>query len=89
MFNCVLVLTKPLSDTLQAKQLNLATAIDLVDSTCMTLKERRSEKYFEDYLWKQSMTFAQNMDIDVTTPCARKRLSKPPKALQKGVIISS
>ena len=32
-FNCVLGLTKPLSDTPQAKQLNLATAIDLVDST--------------------------------------------------------
>ena len=26
-------------DTLQTKQLNLATAIDLVDSTCLTLKE--------------------------------------------------
>ena len=42
-FNCILGLTKPLSDTLQAKQLNLATAIDLVDSTCKTLKELRSE----------------------------------------------
>ena len=26
---------------------------------------------------------------DITTPCARKRLSKHPKALQKGVIMSS
>ena len=89
MFNSVLGLTKPLSDTLQTKQLNLATAIDLVDSTCLTLKERRSDKYFEDDLWKQSVTLAQSMNIDVTTPCARKRRSKSPKALQKGVIMSS
>ena len=88
-FNSVLGLTKPLSDTLQTKQLNLATAIDLVGSTCLTLKERRSDKYFEDDLWKQSVTLAQSMNIDVTTPCARKRRSKPPKALQKGVIMSS
>ena len=87
-FNCVLGLTKPLSDTLQAKQLNLATAIDLVDSTCKTLKERRSEKYFEDEVWKRSVTLAQNMNIDVTTSCARKRLSRPPKALQEGVILA-
>ena len=88
MFNCVLGLTKPLSDTLQAKQLNLATAIDLVDSTCKTLNERRSEKYFEDEVWKRSESLAQNMNIDVTTPCARKRLSRPPKALQEGVIMA-
>ena len=87
-FNCVLGLTKPLSDTLQAKQLNLVTAIDLVDSTCKALKERRSEKYFEDEVWKRSGSLAENMNIDVTTPCARKRLSRPPKALQEGVIMA-
>ena len=87
-FNCVLGLTKPLSDTLQAKQLNLATAIDLLDSTCKALKERRSEKYFEDEVWKRSGSLAENMNIDVTTPCARKRLSRPPKALQEGVIMA-
>ena len=87
-FNCVLGLTKPLSDTLQAKQLNLATAIDLVDSTCKALKERRSEKYFEDEVWKLSESLAENMNIYVTTPCARKRLSRPPKALQERVIMT-
>lgn len=87
-FNCILGLTKPLSDTLQAKQLNLATAIDLVDSTCKALKERCSEKYFEDEVWKRSGSLAENMNIDVTTPCARKRLSRPPKALQEGVIMA-
>ena len=34
------------------------------------------------------MTLAQSMNIDVTT-CARKRLSKSPKTLQEGVIMSS
>ena len=87
-FNCVLRLTKPLSDTLQAKQLNLATAIDLVYSTCKTLKERRTDKYFEDEVWKRSQSLAENINIYVTTPCARKRLSRPPKALQEGVIMT-
>lgn len=89
MFKYVLGLTKPLSDTLQAKQLNLATAIDLVDSTCKTLKVRRNEKFFQYNLWKQSSTLAQNMNIDGTIPCAIKRLSRPPQALQEGVIITS
>ena len=35
------------------------------------------------------MTLAQSMNIDVTTPCARKKLSRPPKTLQEGVIMSS
>lgn len=87
-FYCVLGVTKPLSDTLQTKQLNLATAIDLVDSTCKTLSDRRSEKYFEGNIWKESLIVAQNMNIDISSPCARKRQSRLPKALQDGVIMA-
>ena len=88
-FNCVLGLTKPLSDTLQSQQLNLATAIDLVDSTCMTLNDRRSEKYFEENLWRECLTLAQDLNIDVAPPCAGKRRSRPPQRLQDSVIMTS
>lgn len=74
-FHCVLGLTKPLSDTLQTKQLNLATVIDLVEATCKTLSDECCEKFFEDNIWKCSLTLARNMNIDVAMPCARKRHS--------------
>ena len=46
-------------------------------------------KYFEDEVWTLSESLAENMIIDVTTPCARKRLSRPPKALQEGTPIGA
>ena len=88
-FNCVLGLTKPLSDTLQSQQLNLATAIDIVDSTCMTLNDTRSEKYFEENLWRECLTLAQDLNIDVAPPCAGKRRSRPLQRLQDSVIMTS
>ena len=38
-FDRILGLTKPLSDTLQVKHLNLSSALDLVDSVIQVLKE--------------------------------------------------
>ena len=48
----VLGLTKPLSDTLQSQKLNLATAIDLVGSICMTLNDR----CLRENLWRERLT---------------------------------
>ena len=87
-FDCVLGLTKPLSDTLQTKQLNLATAIDLVDATCKTLSDKRCEKFFEDNIWKCCLTLARNMNIDVAMPCARKRQSRLSSRLQDSIIMT-
>ena len=87
-FDCVLGLMKPLSDTLQTKQLNLATAIDLVDATYKTLSDKRCEKFFEDNIWKCCLTLAQNMNIDVTMPCARKRQSRLSSRLQDSIIMA-
>ena len=45
-FDSILGLTKPLSDALQVKHLNLSAALELVDSIIQLLKLRRSEIYF-------------------------------------------
>ena len=45
-FNDILGITKLLSDTLQSKELDLARAIDLVESVQKTLTERRCQEYF-------------------------------------------
>ena len=47
-FDDVLGLTKPLSDMLQTKHLDLATAMELVDATSQTISEKRSSEYFTD-----------------------------------------
>ena len=49
-FEDILGITKLLSDTLQSKNLDLAKAIDLVDSVSKTLTERRSLEYFNQ-IW--------------------------------------
>lgn len=45
-FNDILGVTNSHSDTLQSKDIDLATAIDLVDSVDKTLTECHSKKYF-------------------------------------------
>lgn len=48
-FDSILGLTKPLSDALQAKHLNLSAALELVDSIVQVMKQRRSEEdYFQN-----------------------------------------
>ena len=46
-FDDILGITKLLSDNLQNNELDLATAIDLVDSVQKTLTERRNQSYFD------------------------------------------
>ena len=50
-FADIMSTTKPLSDALQAKELNLPAAINLVDAIIKTLEERRIGTYFMAKIW--------------------------------------
>ena len=74
-FDSILGLTKPLSDALQVKHLNLSAALELVDSIIQLLKQRRSEDYFKDSIWKDSQQMADKAGIEVVLPNAGRRTS--------------
>ena len=46
----ILGLTKPLPDTLQAKNLNLSVVLELVDSIIQVMKKKHSDEYFKDHI---------------------------------------
>lgn len=76
-FDSILGLTKPLSDALQVKHLNLSAALELVDSIIQLLKQRWSDDYFKDSIWKDSQQMAEKAGVDVVLPNAGKRTSLP------------
>ena len=55
-FEEVLGLTKPLSDHLQSKDLDLSCAIDLVESVKKTFTEYRSDSHFSSHIWSSYTT---------------------------------
>ena len=64
-FNDILGITKLLSDTLQSKELDLARAIDLVESVQKTLTERRCQEYFHNKIWLNAVKDAGESNVDV------------------------
>ena len=88
-FDDVLGVTKPLSDLLQAEQLELSSAMDLMSSTHLTISQRRTDEYFLDKIWKISTDEAQQSGISVVLPSAGKRKSRPPQLLKDGIVMSS
>ena len=88
-FKEVLGLTKPFSDHLQAKELDLACAIDLVESIKKTFEEYRSDNHFSSHIWQRVTELAQNRDIEMHTPESQKRTSRLPARLNDGVVLSS
>ena len=88
-FDSILGLTKPLSDALQAKNLNLAAALELVDSIIQLLKQRRSEDYFKGSIWKDSREMADKADVDVALPNAGRRTSLPSRFRDSHILEST
>lgn len=62
-FEDILGLTKPLSDFLQTKQLDLASAMDFIDTTSKAPSQGRSSEYFGDRIWKSVTEMAQRNKI--------------------------
>lgn len=58
---------KHLSDVLQSPQLNLSTAVALVDSLIETFNDYRQRSHFEQ-IWDNSMNLAQQCNISPLTP---------------------
>ena len=86
-FDDILGVTKLLSDTLQSKELDLASAIDLVDSVKKTLTERRSQKHFDQKIWLNAVKDAT--DNNVIMHCTREqRRSAVPSRLEEAVILA-
>ncbi len=53
---------KHLSDVLQSPQLNLSTAVALVDSLIETFNDYRQRSHFEQ-IWDKSMNVAQQCNV--------------------------
>ena len=87
-FEEILGLTKPLSDHLQSKELDLSHAMDLVESVQETLKQYRSDSHFSSYIWKRATDLSQERGIDVSSPESRRRASQLPQRLRDGTVLS-
>ena len=86
-FNDILGITKLLSDTLQSKELDLARAIDLVDSVEKTLTERRSQEYFRQKVWLCALKDADDNNVEVSN-AQEKRRSAVPTRLEEALILA-
>ena len=65
MFTRILSITKSLSDSLQNEKIDMALAVDLVVSTCDTLKEFRNDAKWE-HMHKYIVDIASLHNIDVS-----------------------
>ena len=88
-FDSILGLTKPLSDALQVKHLNLTAALELVDFIIQLLKQRQSEDYFKDSIWKDSQQMADKASVEVALPNAGRRTSLPSRFRDAHVLEST
>ena len=84
-FQDILGVTKPLSDMLQAKDLDLASAMELVDAVIEVLNSRRNEAYFKDVVWQKVLEMAEHSGIEVTQPETR-RSTRVPRRLDDAVV---
>lgn len=73
-FTQVFVDAKHLSDVLQSPQLNLSTAVALVDSLIETFNDYRQRSHFEQ-IWDNSMNLAQQCNISPLTPKREEKVS--------------
>ena len=94
-FKKALLLTKGVSDVLQSKQLDLAAAVDLVETAIDTLLEWR-EASFDSSLWKNLWNdieeLARNNEVDLgdlSQSRRRNRVSHQPTRLDEYVIMET
>ena len=85
----MLGLTKPLSDHLQGKELDLSCTIDLVEFVTKTLKEYRSDRHFSSHVWQRATELALERNIDICIPDSQKQSSRLPAKLNDGVVLAS
>ena len=76
-FDSILGLTKPLSDVFQSKHLNLAAALEMVDSVTEIMVERRSDAYFESHIWRPAKEIAEHTAIAIAPPTSSRRTTLP------------
>lgn len=69
-------LTKTLSDQLQATDLDLASAIDLVFSLVDTLKEERNDETWT-HLWQGANDTCERVGIDMQRQQAKRKIIQP------------
>ena len=80
-------ITKPLSDHLQSKELDLSCAIDLVESIKKTFTDYRLDSHFSSHIWSRVTELAQTRDIEMHTQ--ERRTSRLPARLTDGIVLSS
>ena len=61
--NDILGVTKSLSDTLQSKDIDLALAIELVDSVEKTVTKHHSGQYFHQKVWLCVLKDAEDNNV--------------------------
>ena len=88
-FQNLLGVTKPLSDVLQGKELDLSNAMHMVNALLKTLLERRSDDYFEDNIWNPVLNDSDGREIPVSVPGGHKRRTHIPRRLQDTVVMST
>lgn len=66
-FEDILGITKILSDTLQGKELDLARAMELVNSVQEILTERRSQAYFDQSIWLRATEHATSSNVEIVS----------------------
>ena len=72
----LLHITKTLSDQLQSPTLELASAVDLVNSVISCLQEKRCEKTFAD-LWEDAQTLWNSLSLNIVSrPTREKQLTQ-------------
>ena len=83
-FEELLGLTKPLSDHLQATEISLCHAIDLVQAVVKTLESNRSDIHFSDSIWKKALVLASERNIELDS--AIHRQSRQPSRLTDSIV---
>ena len=86
-FEEILGITKPLSDHLQSKELDLSCAIDLVELIKKTFTDYRSDSHFSNHIWNRVTELVQKRDIEMHTH--ERRTSRLPARLTDGIVLSS
>ena len=83
-FEELLGLTKPLSGHLQATEISLCHAIDLVQAVVKTLESNRSDIHFFDSIWKKAIELASERNIELDSAIDRR--SRQPSRLTDSIV---